>query len=65
MDSIKEAVGEIQKDFPVFAVGSMQCFFESAMYTFVFMWSPALEKLKAPTHGLPFGYIQKKERLTF
>jgi hypothetical protein len=42
-----EAVKSIRGDVKILAVGCMQCFFESGMYTFVFMWSPALEAVKA------------------
>ncbi|RKO84280.1 hypothetical protein BDK51DRAFT_10829, partial [Blyttiomyces helicus] len=31
--------------------------FESAMYTFVFLWSPILEKAQATGGTLPYGYI--------
>ncbi|KAL3896524.1 MAG: hypothetical protein SGCHY_004018 [Lobulomycetales sp.] len=55
--NIREAVASIRGDFRVLAVGSMQCFFESGMYTFVFMWSPALEAVKADNETLPFGII--------
>ncbi|KAJ3269915.1 Molybdate-anion transporter [Terramyces sp. JEL0728] len=37
----------------ILSVGVMQCCFESAMYTFVFLWSPVLESIAA----LPFGVI--------
>ncbi|KAJ1343698.1 hypothetical protein BSLG_001773 [Batrachochytrium salamandrivorans] len=41
----------------ILAVGAMQFGFESAMYTFVFLWSPVLEKYAGPTVKLPFGVI--------
>lgn len=45
--NLKDAVKSIRSDKKILAVGTMQCFFESGMYTFVFMWSPALEAVKA------------------
>jgi hypothetical protein len=42
----------------VLLLGLLQSLFESAMYTFVFMWSPALNALKDADGGpLPFGMI--------
>ncbi|KAJ3086218.1 Molybdate-anion transporter [Quaeritorhiza haematococci] len=55
--SIMDAVRAIRADFNILAVGVMQCFFESAMYTFVFLWSPVLEKLADENETLPFGVI--------
>ncbi|KAL5031818.1 hypothetical protein BDV3_000051 [Batrachochytrium dendrobatidis] len=47
----------IYNDPDIFAVGTMQFCFESAMYTFVFLWSPVLETLAGSTIKLPFGVI--------
>jgi hypothetical protein len=39
-------------------LGLMQSLFEGAMYTFVFMWTPALAAASPPSMGtLPFGLI--------
>lgn len=43
---VLSAIKEITQDVGILSVGCMQCFFESAMYTFVFMWSPQLESIK-------------------
>jgi hypothetical protein len=55
--NIKDAVKSIQGDVKILAVGSMQCFFESGMYTFVFMWSPALEAVQAKNEVCCGGLI--------
>ncbi|KAJ3299147.1 hypothetical protein HK104_009941 [Borealophlyctis nickersoniae] len=56
--ALMEAVNIIRNDAKVLATGAMQCCFESAMYTFVFLWSPVLEEAKAPdTPPLPYGVI--------
>lgn len=63
--NIKDAVASIRTDFKILAVGCMQCFFESSMYTFVFMWSPVLERVKAENESIPFGmhHINTRNRL--
>ncbi|KAJ3042289.1 Molybdate-anion transporter [Rhizophlyctis rosea] len=53
--SLTEAFRTISKSAAIFAVGAMQCCFESAMYTFVFLWSPVLEGVTGVT--LPYGII--------
>ena len=55
--NIWNAISEIRNDRKTFAVGVMQCCFESAMYTFVFMWSPALEKIASEKTSIPFGLV--------
>ena len=44
-------------DVSIFATGTIQYCFESAMYTFVFLWSPVLEKAAGDGIVLPFGVI--------
>jgi hypothetical protein len=53
---MKEAAAEVANSPQIFLVGLQQALFEGAMYTFVFMWTPALEKegVKIP-HGLIFA----------
>jgi hypothetical protein len=46
---------QLLKDHKVLMTGMIQAFFESAMYTFVFMWSPAL-KNSTPLNVL-FGWV--------
>ncbi|KAJ3397181.1 Molybdate-anion transporter [Lobulomyces angularis] len=55
--SMMDSFRVIKNDFTIFAIGSMQCFFEGAMYTFVFMWSPSLEAVNGENETLPFGII--------
>ncbi|TPX68724.1 hypothetical protein SpCBS45565_g02881 [Spizellomyces sp. 'palustris'] len=56
--SISEAVKSIWHGVDILAVGVMQCFFESAMYTFVFLWQPVLTA-KASGYGaqVPYGIV--------
>ncbi|KAJ3148636.1 Molybdate-anion transporter [Geranomyces michiganensis] len=54
--SIREAARAIWKDPAILAVGVMQCFFESAMYSFVFLWAPVLEHASA-SGNIPFGLV--------
>ena len=35
----------------------MQVLFESAMYAFVFLWSPTLDNVKGSIEKIPFGWI--------
>ncbi|KNC86862.1 hypothetical protein SARC_01008 [Sphaeroforma arctica JP610] len=52
--SFQVAVDEIRNDTKIFLLGCMQALFEGAMYTFVFLWTPAL----APTNeDIPHGFI--------
>ncbi|KAI8826967.1 uncharacterized protein EV422DRAFT_19599 [Fimicolochytrium jonesii] len=51
--SILDVMKLILKDQDILAVGIMQCLFESAMYTFVFLWSPVLKD--AALRTLPAG----------
>ncbi|KAL2912828.1 hypothetical protein HK105_207715 [Polyrhizophydium stewartii] len=55
--SFMEVVAVIRRDARIFAVGTMQFCFESAMYTFVFLWSPVLEGVVGSGAILPFGVI--------
>ncbi|KAI9137634.1 hypothetical protein BKA69DRAFT_1032393 [Paraphysoderma sedebokerense] len=43
-------------DRKIFAVGTIQFTFEAAMFCWIFLWSPVLEKA-AKTSNLPFGLI--------
>ncbi|KAI8593331.1 hypothetical protein BDZ88DRAFT_493222 [Geranomyces variabilis] len=54
--SIREAARAIWVDPAILAVGVMQCFFESAMYSFVFLWAPVLEHASA-SGNIPFGLV--------
>ncbi|KAJ3004209.1 Molybdate-anion transporter, partial [Thoreauomyces humboldtii] len=54
--NIMDAARAIWMDSSILAVGVMQCFYESAMYTFVFLWSPVLEAA-AGKANIPFGLI--------
>ncbi|KAI8929375.1 hypothetical protein BC831DRAFT_444187 [Entophlyctis helioformis] len=55
--SFMSVVDTIRKDPKIFAVGTMQFCFESAMYTFVFLWSPVLETATQGRVALPFGVM--------
>ncbi|KAI9102020.1 hypothetical protein DFS34DRAFT_577782 [Phlyctochytrium arcticum] len=61
--SIWDSVLSIWNSPDILAVGVMQCCFESAMYTFVFLWQPVLEAAAKPDASsskaivLPYGLI--------
>jgi hypothetical protein len=52
---IKESFRELSSDARIVMVGLMQSFFESGMYIFVFMWTPAL-KMTTPFNVL-LGWV--------
>jgi len=54
-DSMKRALGLIIADERILICGLVQSLFEGAMYSFVFMWTPALEQ--GSVDPLPFGLI--------
>jgi len=54
-DSIKNAVLLVIRNRPILLLGLVQSLFEGAMYSFVFMWSPALTT--PDEDDLPFGII--------
>lgn len=58
---MKESVRIVKEDHNIFLVGFQQAVFEGAMYTFVFMWSPALEPSEADIVAgappIPYGII--------
>ncbi|KAI8995120.1 hypothetical protein BC832DRAFT_562197 [Gaertneriomyces semiglobifer] len=54
--TIMDAVRIIWHDKDILAIGIMQCFFESTMYTFVFLWAPVLETA-AGGGKIPFGVV--------
>jgi len=56
--TVQNAVYSIRADRKVALVGLIQAFFEGSMYTFVFMWTPALESTSggaAISHGWVFA----------
>jgi len=55
LTALKEAVTAIRSDSRIFLIGSMAALFEGSMYTFVFLWTPMLQKADQPK--LPFGLI--------
>lgn len=54
LSQFKDGFAAIQADRGVFTVGLMQALFEGAMYTFVFLWTPALDD---GTGKIPHGLI--------
>eukprot|EP01112_Ceratiomyxa_fruticulosa_P019946 TRINITY_DN6657_c0_g2_i1.p1 TRINITY_DN6657_c0_g2~~TRINITY_DN6657_c0_g2_i1.p1 ORF type:complete len:329 (+),score=48.01 TRINITY_DN6657_c0_g2_i1:787-1773(+) len=54
------AIVAMKQDKKIWLIGCVQSLFEAAMYTFVFMWTPALQGEKSetePKEVLPFGLI--------
>eukprot|EP01119_Soliformovum_irregulare_P011748 TRINITY_DN2976_c1_g1_i1.p1 TRINITY_DN2976_c1_g1~~TRINITY_DN2976_c1_g1_i1.p1 ORF type:complete len:430 (-),score=110.92 TRINITY_DN2976_c1_g1_i1:68-1357(-) len=54
------ALAAFRKDSKIAMLGMVQSLFEASMYTFVFMWTPALQtawELKNEAVDLPFGLI--------
>jgi MFS family permease len=57
-ESVKLAYEQCKADPTIVAACMLQSFFESAMYTFVFMWTPAMESRSVvPPNLIPFGLI--------
>lgn len=56
-DGVKLALKQIAEDRKVFLLGALQSMFEGAMYVFVFMWTPTLQRSKevAVPHGVVFA----------
>mmetsp|Transcript_269 Transcript_269/g.455 ORF Transcript_269/g.455 Transcript_269/m.455 type:complete len:482 (-) Transcript_269:135-1580(-) len=50
-----QALAVVQKDKLILAVGLVQSLFEGAMYSFVFMWTPALASEPSPPYGTIFS----------
>lgn len=61
MQKMKESLRIVKEDRSIFLVGFQQAVFEGAMYTFVFMWSPALEPSASDAANgapnIPYGII--------
>lgn len=57
MASFVEGFAVVWRDRNIMAVGAMQVLFESAMYAFVFLWSPTLDNVKGSIEKIPFGWI--------
>lgn len=56
--ALVEGIALVRSDFKILAAGSMQTFFESTMYTFVFLWPPVLGgTIDSTVESLPFGII--------
>ena len=56
LSQMKESLRKVSEDKKIFLVGLQQALFEGAMYTFVFMWTPALDNNVDPIpHGLIFA----------
>eukprot|EP00658_Telonema_sp_P-2_P012050 TRINITY_DN14598_c0_g1_i1.p1 TRINITY_DN14598_c0_g1~~TRINITY_DN14598_c0_g1_i1.p1 ORF type:complete len:401 (+),score=104.54 TRINITY_DN14598_c0_g1_i1:125-1327(+) len=53
---MRESISIIAKDRTILMVGIQQALFEGAMYTFVFIWTPALETIEG-TDAIPHGII--------
>ena len=55
---MRESISIIAKDKKILLVGVQQALFEGAMYTFVFIWTPALEAIEGSDlipHGIIFA----------
>jgi len=55
--SFHRAWGHLAQDRKIQLVGVCQAFFESSMYTFVFMWTPVLEELNTTGGKIPHGFV--------
>ena len=54
--SFRRAWGHLVQDTKMQLVGVCQAFFESSMYTFVFMWTPVLEEVNNTGAPIPHGF---------
>jgi hypothetical protein len=58
IESIKTARQQCRDDPTIVAACMVQSFFEAAMYTFIFMWTPAIEeRTSVGKDDIPFGLI--------
>eukprot|EP00906_Rhabdomonas_costata_P025783 RCo036830 len=62
LHGLTEALATVRRDRKVWLLGALQSLFEGAMYTFVFMWTPALEYNvvegpKGAPEDIPHGLI--------
>ncbi len=57
IDVIKAGAQTISNDPAILLVGTISALFEGSMYTFVFMWTPALQPSAIEGETLPFGLI--------
>lgn len=59
--TIADALGMIRKDPKLLCIGTVQSFFEAAMYVFILQWPPAMSEAVATAFGsdavTPFGTI--------
>jgi len=55
LTTFSSGIEDLKRDFSIPLLGSVQSLFEASMYTFVFMWTPALSV--GSTEELPFGII--------
>ena len=44
-------------DSKILLIGLVQSLFEGAMYTFVFLWTPALTELSSSSEEIPYGVV--------
>ncbi|KAI6214191.1 hypothetical protein M3Y94_00239000 [Aphelenchoides besseyi] len=59
-DTFRSAIRVIRNEPPVFCLGLIQSFFEGAMYTFVLMWTPTLNRAMrhvTPDATIPHGFV--------
>jgi len=59
MTSLRTGIVAARADIKILSIGLIQSLFEGAMYSWVFIWTPALQRgLSEEDHGkLPFGWI--------
>jgi len=55
---LRTGIAAAAGDIKILSIGLIQSLFEGAMYSFVFIWTPALQRGTSGSHGdLPFGWI--------
>jgi len=59
LTSLVEGFKAARSDIKILSIGAIQSLFEGAMYSFVFLWTPALQRGLSPEKSLdlPFGWI--------
>eukprot|EP01098_Paradermamoeba_levis_P007008 TRINITY_DN2912_c0_g1_i5.p1 TRINITY_DN2912_c0_g1~~TRINITY_DN2912_c0_g1_i5.p1 ORF type:complete len:450 (-),score=150.21 TRINITY_DN2912_c0_g1_i5:137-1486(-) len=57
IQTFSNAINDMKEDPKIPILGLVQSLFEGAMYTFVFMWTPALQQENKVDEDLPFGLI--------
>jgi len=57
LETLTNAVSDLRADKTIALLGLIQSLFEGAMYTFVFMWTPMLQRTASDPDHVPLGIV--------